>query len=124
MKRFIKEHALVLIMFGLFFFIMIGQIITGFNTNNDDLKSHGRPEESIGSYLVSGHFIEAVFENWESEFLQMGCYVLFTALLKQKGSPDSKPIDGEAEEDEDPRDKKDEPDVPWPVRKGGLILKL
>ncbi|MBN9390710.1 MAG: hypothetical protein J0I20_21955 [Chloroflexi bacterium] len=124
MKSFLKRNGLALAMFGLFFLIMIGQIVAGFSTNNDDLKEHGLPQESIGGYLVSGHFIEAVFENWESEFLQMGCYVLFTSFLKQKGAADSKPLEGEAEEDEDPREKKDEPHVPWPVKKGGLVLKL
>lgn len=124
MKRFFKENGLALAMFGFFFVILIGQIGAGFLSNNEDLRSHGRPELTIGSYLVSGHFIEAVFENWESEFLQMGCYVLFTVALKQKGAADSKPLTGQAEEDADPRAKKDEPGVPWPVKRGGLVLKL
>src|SRR4051794_18728131 len=101
MKRFFKENALALVMFGFFFCILIGQIYAGFNTHNEDLTSHGRPEETLGVYLVSGHFIEAVFENWESEFLQMGCYVMFTGFLKQKGAAESKPIEEESEEDED-----------------------
>jgi hypothetical protein len=124
MKRFIKEHALSLVMFGFFFVSLGGQIITGFSTNNQDLESHDRDAESFGSYLISGHFIEAVFENWESEFLQMGCYVLFTGFLKQKGASDSKPITGEVPEDEDPNEKRNQPGVPWPVKKGGWILKL
>jgi hypothetical protein len=43
--------------------------------------------------LGEGHFIEATFENWKSEFLQMAGYVLFTIFLFQKGSPESKPVD-------------------------------
>jgi hypothetical protein len=124
MKRFIKEHSLTLVMFGLFFLSLGGQIITGFSTNNQDLESHGRAAESFASYLISGHFIEAVFENWESEFLQMGCYVLFTGFLKQKGASDSKPLAGKVPEDEDPNEKRDQPGAPWPVKKGGWILKL
>lgn len=124
MKRFLKENSLSLVMFGLFLLILVGQTVAGFNANNDDLQSHNRPELNLGQYLVSGHFIEAVFENWESEFLQMGCYVLFTSFLRQKGAADSKPLDGKGAEDEDPREKKDEPDVPWPVKKGGIVLNL
>lgn len=124
MKRFIKEHALTLVMFGFFFIALGGQIITGYSTNNEELKSHGQAAESFAGYLVSGHFIEAVFENWESEFLQMGCYVLFTSFLKQKGAAESKPLEGEAAQDEDPNTKRNEPGVPWPVKKGGLALKL
>jgi hypothetical protein len=124
MKQFIKEHALSLVMFGFFFVSLGGQIITGFSTNNQDLESHDRDAESFGSYLISGHFIEAVFENWESEFLQMGCYVLFTGFLKQKGASDSKPLTGKVPEDEDPNEKRNQPGVPWPVKKGGWILRL
>jgi len=43
-------------------------------------------------YFGEGHFIEAVFENWESEFLQMGMYIVLTIFLYQKGSPESKPV--------------------------------
>ena len=43
----------------------------------------------FGPYLTSGHFWQATAENWESEFLQMGVYVLITAYLFQKGSAES-----------------------------------
>lgn len=66
--------------------------------------------------------MEATFANWESEFLQMGMYVVLTAFLYQRGSSESKPIDGAAPQDEDPR-KADVTDAtPWPVRRGGLAL--
>ncbi len=48
---------------------------------------------TFGEYLGSGQFVEATFENWESEFLQMGAYVVLTIFLFQKGSSESKPID-------------------------------
>jgi hypothetical protein len=44
---------------------------------------------SYPEYLRTSHFAEATFENWESEFLQMGAYVLLTALLFQRGSAES-----------------------------------
>jgi len=44
-----------------------------------------------------------VFENWESEFLQMGSYVLFTVFLFQKGSAESKDPEKEEAQDADPR---------------------
>jgi hypothetical protein len=67
--------------------------------------------------------VEATFENWESEFLQMGAYVVLTALLIQKGSPESKKPDGD-EVDADPRDRRDAEDAPGPVKRGGLALTL
>jgi Domain of unknown function (DUF6766) len=45
---------------------------------------------SFVGYVTSGHFVEATFENWESEFLQMGAYVVLTALLVQRGSSESR----------------------------------
>jgi hypothetical protein len=60
--------------------------------------------------------------DWESEFLQMGMYVVLTAFLFQKGSSESKPVDEAAPQDEDPRQAAKRPGVPWPVRRGGWVL--
>lgn len=46
--------------------------------------------------MTSGEFVEGVFENWESEFLQMWALIMLTIFLRQKGSSDSKPIRGNA----------------------------
>jgi len=62
------------------------------------------------------------FENWESEFLQMGMYVVLTAFLFQRGSSESKPVDQPAPQDEDPRRAANRPGAPWPVRHGGWVL--
>ncbi len=53
-------------------------------------------------YLRSGHFLEATFENWESEFLQMGLYVLLTIWLRQRGSAESKKLYEKEDVDEEP----------------------
>lgn len=78
----------------------------------------------MGQYLVSGAYIEAVFENWESEFLQMGMYVVLTVFLFQRGSSESKDPDQPDPADEDPRTHRNDPKAPWPVRHGGLALTL
>ncbi len=75
-------------------------------------------------YLGTGAFLEATFENWESEFLQMGMYVILTVFLFQKGSSESKPVGRDAPQDEDPRDAPLKAATPWPVRRGGWVLKL
>jgi membrane protein implicated in regulation of membrane protease activity len=74
------------------------QCVTGFAAHNDDLIEHGCPSIELAAYVVSGNFWSATFENWESEFLQMGVYVLLTVWLRQKGSAESRPMD-EREED-------------------------
>jgi hypothetical protein len=65
-----------------------------------------------------------VFENWESEFLQMAAYVVLTVFLFQRGSAESKDPDTPAEVDEDPRHHQHNPNAPGPVRRGGMAVKL
>ena len=54
----------------------------------------------------------------------MGMYVVLTAYLFQRGSSESKPIDHPSPQDQDPRDADKRADVPWPVRRGGIVLAL
>ena len=96
-----------------------GQVCTGWNEHNEYLRDHGRPAETLTHYLRSGHFLQATFENWESEFFQMGLFVVLTIFLRQKGSSESKAC-GEKNFDEE--DLKPEKDSPRSVRKGGLYL--
>jgi hypothetical protein len=124
MQRFLRDTGLSLVMFALFALFLVGQSITGFAVYNDEQREHGEATISYPDYLRSGHFIEATFENWESEYLQMGAYVLFTVYLFQRGSSESKDPDKPAPVDADPRLAQDRPDVPWPVRQGGLVLRL
>lgn len=124
MRRFWRNNGLSLVLLALFAVSIVGQSITGMRTYNEDQREHGEATVGYPAYLVSGSFIESVFENWESEFLQMGVYVLLTAFLFQKGSAESKDPDGEEAADEDPRAARDRPDVPGPARQSGLILKL
>jgi uncharacterized protein DUF6766 len=121
MRRVLRDNGLSLTMFALFFVFLVAQSVAGYRTNNSDNEQHRQPRESYAQYLTSGSFVEATFENWESEFLQMGAYVLLTALLIQKGSPESKNPDGD-QVDADPRQQRDDPEAPGPVKRGGLVL--
>jgi hypothetical protein len=124
LPRFLVENGLSLALFGIFLFTMIGQAATGLLDYNQEQQQHHEPAVQLGQYLTTGHFIEAVFENWESEFLQMAGYVLLTVWLRQKGSSESKKLEGEEAVDADPRLARGERNVPWPVRSGGVALKL
>lgn len=125
MRRLLRENGLAIVWLGLFFVTLIfGQSAVGHREYNSDQKEHGRPEVTYAEYVTSSHFLEATMENWESEFLQMFMFVVLTACLYQKGSAESKKLDEEEEVDRDPRLSKNKKDAPWPVRKGGLVLKL
>jgi hypothetical protein len=123
-RTWIRDHGLLLANVFLFVIFFLGMTASGFRVANNEQLEHGQPAESIGSYLTSGDFFEATFENWESEFLQMGMYVVLTAYLFQRGSSESKPMEGEVPQDEDPRESRDDPDAPWPVQRGGWILRV
>lgn len=79
----------------------LAQVATGYAAHNQELIEHHQASLPFFGYLVSGDLWSATFENWESEFLQMGVYVLLTVWLRQKGSAESRPFD-EAEADDDP----------------------
>ena len=124
MRQFLRDNGLSLTLFALFLVSFIGQALTGWRANAEELRLHELPEIGFLTYLTSGHFISATFENWESEFLQMATYVLLTVFLFQKGSPESKKPDEDNPEDEPPHKRRGEPDAPGPVHRGGLLLKL
>lgn len=123
MNQKLRNNSLSIAMFLLFIGSMGGQIFSGHRVFNDDREDHKLPPVGLVTYLASPHFIEATFENWESEFLQMGAYVLLTALLIQKGSSESKkPNEGRTRK----KDKREARtfESPGPVHRGGLALKL
>lgn len=88
-RRFFRDNGLSIAMFGLFLAFLLAQSLTGWFTAIGENEAHDQPTLTYMGYLTSGAFVEAAFENWESEFLQMGAYVLLTAFLIQRGSPES-----------------------------------
>lgn len=124
LARLLYENGLTIALLVLFFIFITAQSISGQLTYNNEQQEHGQPPVSYWDYLKTGAFIESVGENWESEFLQMSAYVVMTVFLVQKGSADSKSPDEKEETDRDPAQQTPRPDAPWPVRKGGWVLKL
>lgn len=106
---------------SLFFLFLVAQALTGWHELNKTLQEKGMALLSFPSYLHSGHFLQATFENWESEFLQMFAYVWMTVYFRQIGSSESKPLNEQVEVDRIPKNHKQ---APWPVKKGGWILQL
>lgn len=122
MKTFLRNNGLSISFFLLYVGAMAGQIIFGFEEYNKDLIEEGVSAVTLFSYFTTGHFIESTFENWESEFLQMGLFVVMTIFLQQKGSSESKDFDKEEEVDREPLASRK--DAPGPVKKGGWILQI
>ena len=123
-RRFLFENGLVLSAFALFLFSFAGQIMTGHAVYNEEQRQHMQAAVGLADYLRTGAFVEATAENWESEFLQMGVFVLLTVFLYQRGSSESKTIEEPDPVDQRPEEARDDPEAPGPVRRGGLSLVL
>lgn len=120
-KSFLYRNSLSIVLIAFMLICLLGQFFTGWKTENKELAENGETLLSLGEYIHSGHFIQATFENWESEFLQMMVYVLLTVSLRQAGSSESKSIEGEEDVDKEPESH---PNAPWAVKKGGFWLKI
>jgi hypothetical protein len=119
MRDILRNNGLSVALFALFLASFVGQAIAGWYALGEELATHGQPAPDLLAYLATGHFLSATFENWESEFLQMTVYVVLTAVLIQKGSPESR------NPDESPEERSAcSPNAPWPARKGGVWLQL
>lgn len=91
--RFFKNNGLTLILLLLFAGSILGQWLSGWHVAMEDAQRHGQPILSLLAYTASPEFLSSVFENWESEFLQMATYVVLTACFIQRGSAESKDPD-------------------------------
>jgi hypothetical protein len=120
----IHDRALTLVLMAMFLLFLAGQYLSGLKEYNASQVEHGQPPVATAEYFATGHWWEGVFENWESEFLQMAVFVLLTTILVQKGSPESRRAHSKELVDADPREFADRPNVPWPVKRGGWILRL
>src|SRR5262245_58688116 len=118
------RSGLTIVLLALFVLSLAGQAAAGHREANDERAERGQPPLGFGEYLAGGHFLEAVGENWESEFLQMLAFVWLTTFLYQRGSPESKDPDAPQAVDRDPRKGPHGPETPWPARRGGFALRL
>ncbi|MCC4603994.1 hypothetical protein HG421_15735 [Xanthomonas campestris pv. badrii] len=116
---FLRRNGLSLCLLALTLLFIGAQIYAGLHAYNQELAEQGLPALRLAAYLQSPHFMSALFENWESEFLQMGMYVLLTVKLRQVGSAESGPLDP-AQQPE----RIDPGKAPWPVRAGGWWLRF
>ena len=99
MAKLLKNNGLTIVLMLLFLASILGQWISGWMVENEELARHGEEMLSLAAYAIDSEFISSVFENWESEFLQMSAYVVLTAMLIQKGSAESR------DPDDPPRDR-------------------
>lgn len=122
--HFLKSNGLSLTVFSLFAIFLGLESVVGYRAELQDRAQHHEPPVSYAEFVRSGTFVESTTENWESEFLEMAAYAILTTFLFQRGSAESKRIGKTEAVDRDPRLSKNKRDAPWPVRRGGWVLRV
>ena len=88
----IFSNSLVIVMTLIFFGSWFAQSVTGWSEFNADQRDHGESTVSWAGYVANADFWEKTLQNWQSEFLAVGTMAVYTIYLRQRGSPESKPV--------------------------------
>jgi hypothetical protein len=90
----VYEHSLSLAFLLLFIGSFTLHAIAGAREYNEDQRQHGNPVQvSTMEYISTSRFWFESFQNWQSEFLAVAAMVVLSIFLRQRGSPESKPVD-------------------------------
>jgi hypothetical protein len=81
-----------LVFAGLFLLSFTLHALGGVHEYNMELMDHGADAVSLGRFLTTSTFWFQSFQNWQSEFLAVGLLVTLSVFLRQRGSPESKPV--------------------------------
>jgi hypothetical protein len=92
MRTFVYSNSLLLLMTTIWVLSWLGQSITGVVDFNQQQQAHGEAAISWAEYLTRADFWERTLQNWQSEFLAVGSMAIFAVYLRQRGSPESKPV--------------------------------
>jgi hypothetical protein len=86
------SNSLVLVMALIWIWCWFAQSVSGWSEYNADLLEHEQPALSWVGYLGSADFWQTTLQNWQSEFLAVGSMAVLAIYLRQRGSPESKPV--------------------------------
>ena len=92
LRTALYANSLLIVMTLIFLLTWLGQSLTGWNQYNNEQQDHDLAPVSWATYLTRPDFWSNTFENWQSEFLAVGTMAVFTIYLRQRGSPESKPV--------------------------------
>jgi hypothetical protein len=85
-------HSLSLALGLLFLLSFLGHAASGAKHYNEEQHAHGQPPVSMLQYVGTSRFWFESFQNWQSEFLAVGALAVLSIWLREKGSPESKPV--------------------------------
>ena len=88
----IYSNSLLLVMGTIFALSWLGQSITGRVAYNAEQLDHQQAAVSWLQYVATPDFWNRTLQNWQSEFLAIGSMAVLSIYLRQRGSPESKPV--------------------------------
>ena len=91
-RRWIFSNSLLLVMAAIWVLSWLGQSVAGRVAYNAEQLDHHLEPLSWPQYLGSSDFWDRTLQNWQSEFLAVGSMVVLSIYLRQRGSPESKPV--------------------------------
>lgn len=91
-RRSVYSHSLVLVMAVVFLLSWFAQAVTGRVAENDQRLRDRLDPVSLADYVVSPDFWSRTLQNWQSEMLAIGSMAVFAIYLRERGSPESKPV--------------------------------
>jgi hypothetical protein len=91
-RTVVFSNSLGLVMAGLFLLSWLAQSVAGVVTYNADQLANRESPVNWLDYLGSADFWNRTLQNWQSEFLAIGSMVVLSIYLRQRGSPESKPV--------------------------------
>jgi Domain of unknown function (DUF6766) len=91
-RRWLYSNSLLLVMGAIWIGTWFAQSVTSHVSYNAEQIDHREATVSYLSYLGSADFWERTLQNWQSEFLAVGSFAVLAVYLRQRGSPESKPV--------------------------------
>jgi hypothetical protein len=88
----IYSNSLMIVMTTIWVLSWLGQSVAGRVGYNADQLSQRLAPVGWGTYLTSSDFWDRTLQNWQSEFLAVGSMAVLSIYLRQRGSPESKPV--------------------------------
>jgi len=87
------QNSLSIVLLSLFVLSLLLHAAGGAEEYGEEQEAHGQPRVSVAAYMTTARFWHESMQNWQSEFLAVGALVVLSVFLRQKGSPESKPVD-------------------------------
>ena len=84
--------ALGIVMGAIFLACWVVQSLAGWAAHNSEQLGQHQDPVSWGGYLAEADFWDRTFQNWQSEMLAVGSMAVLGVYLRQRGSPESKPV--------------------------------